>query len=340
MPLPQLSAEYLPVLEDELRRCVGDGPAELRDYFVMLRYHLGWTDEHGQPAPNGKTGKRIRPLLCLLTCAACAGEWQRAVPMAAAIELLHNFSLLHDDIQDASPLRHGRPTAWRVWGVAQAINAGDAMFTLAHLAPHHLTERGVPAETVLHALAEFDRTGLALTQGQYLDMRFETCERVTVDDYMSMIRGKTAVLLAASTKLGALLAGASAERMRDFEKFGLNLGLAFQAHDDWLGIWGDPAVTGKSAASDLEKRKKSLPVVYGMEHSAEFAHAYAQPASAGETVTALAAQLDSLGAQAYTLTAAETLTRNALAHLEAAHPSGPAGEALWALTHSLLKRSA
>jgi geranylgeranyl diphosphate synthase type I len=340
MALPLLSSSYLPLIEAELRRAVGDGPEALRDYFVMMRYHLGWVDEAGQASPNGSIGKRIRPLLCLLACAASGGEPARALPMAAAIELLHNFSLLHDDIQDNSPLRRGRPTVWQRWGVAQAINAGDAMFTLAHLAPHRLAERGVAPEVALAALAEFDRTCLALTQGQFLDMRFEGCERVTVDEYLRMIRGKTAVLIAACTKLGALLAGASAERQHHFEQFGLNLGLAFQVHDDWLGIWGDPAATGKSAASDLEQRKKSLPVVYGMERSPEFAARYAHPHAPGEPVAALAAQLDALGARAYTVQVAQSLTDEATAHLRAAAPAGPAAEALWELTGSLLKRNA
>ena len=340
MSLPQLSSQYLPLIEAELQRAVGEGPEELREYFVMLRYHLGWVDVEGKPLPNGNTGKRLRPLLCLLSCAAAGGEPRTALPMAAAIELLHNFSLLHDDIQDNSPLRRGRPTVWRHWGVAQAINAGDALFTLAHLAPHALTGRDLSAEVVLAALAEFDRTCLALTQGQYLDMRFEACARVTVEEYLRMIRGKTAVLIAACTKLGALLAGATPERQGHFEQYGLNLGLAFQVHDDWLGIWGDPAVTGKSAASDLEQRKKSLPVVYGMEHSPEFATRYARSHAPGEPVAELAAQLDALGAQAYTLQTAQSLTEQATAHLRAAEPAGSAAEALWELTDSLLKRSA
>jgi len=341
MPLPQLSAEYLPAVEAELRRALDGGRAELREYYVMLEYHLGWLDEHGLPLRDSQaSGKRLRPLLCLLSCAACGRDWQRALPMAAALELLHNFSLLHDDIQDASPLRRGRPTVWKLWGEAQAINAGDALFTLAHLTPHRLTEHGVPPVIVLAALAEFDRTCLHLTQGQYLDMRFETRARVTVDEYLVMIGGKTAALIAACTRLGALIAEAPPETTHHLSEYGRSLGLAFQVHDDWLGIWGDPAVTGKSAASDLEKRKKSLPVVYGLERSEDFAASYARPHHPTESVAALAQQLDALGAQTFTLAKAEALTQEALAHLEAAHLSGPAAEALLTLTQSLLGRTA
>jgi geranylgeranyl diphosphate synthase type I len=341
MPLAQLSALYLPAIEDELCRAVGGAArdlASLREYYLMMDYHMGWTDEKGGPAPAGAGGKRIRPLLCLLACAACGGDWQRALPMAAAIELLHNFSLLHDDIQDNSPLRRGRLTVWRKWGPAQAINAGDALFTLAHLAPHGLAARGVPADLIVTALAEFDQTCLALTQGQHLDMKFETRERITVQEYLAMIEGKTAALIAACAHLGALLAGAPAARAEHFRQFGRRLGLAFQVQDDWLGIWGDPAVTGKSAASDLEKRKKSLPVVYGLERSEAFAEAYARPHTPSASVADMAAALDQLGARHYTLTMAQTLTAEAVRELEAAQPEGEAGLALRELTDQLLSR--
>jgi geranylgeranyl diphosphate synthase type I len=328
-----LTSKLLAAIEDELRLAVGAGPATLRDYYLMLEYHLGWTD--GQTS-----GKRIRPLLCLLTCASAGGAWAQALPMAAAIELLHNFSLIHDDIQDNSPVRRGRATVWATWGPAQAINAGDAMFTQAHLAPHRMRALGAQAEVVLEALEIFDQTCLHLTQGQYLDMAFEQRESVSVAAYTEMIGGKTAALIAASARIGALIAGAAPERVTAFEQYGHHLGLAFQAHDDLLGIWGDPAVTGKSVASDLEKRKKSLPVVYGLEHSADFARAYALPSAQGSPVTELAAQLETLGARAYTQQQATALTAEATRFLDLAAPSGEAGQALRELTEQLLSRPA
>ena len=132
----------------------------------MLEYHLGWVGS------SGAIGKRIRPLLCLLCAAAAGGDWRQALPLGAGIELIHNFSLIHDDIQDNSPLRRGRPTVWQKWGSAQAINAGDAMFTLAYLAPQRLLAVGVSPEVALHALAELNFTCLELTQGQHLDMNY------------------------------------------------------------------------------------------------------------------------------------------------------------------------
>lgn len=332
MSLSQLATLYLPAIEAELKRALGSGPKHLREYYAMMEYHLGWD------APAATSGKRLRPLLCLLTCAASGGQWEQALPLGAAIELLHNFSLIHDDIQDNSPLRRGRPTVWQKWGQAQAINAGDAMFTLAHLAPHALTHRGISADVGLQALEIFGHTCLTLTQGQYLDMSFETRARVTVTEYLAMIEGKTAALVAASAELGALIAGVEAERQVQYQQFGRGLGLAFQIQDDVLGIWGDPAVTGKSAASDLEKRKKSLPVVYGLEQSAEFALAYARPHSSSESLSEMAMTLERLGAHESANQLAHDLTAQAIQHLEAAAPTGEAGRALHELTDQLLNR--
>jgi geranylgeranyl diphosphate synthase type I len=312
----------------------------LREYYAMMEYHLGWQENGtaGQRSPAG--GKRLRPLLCLLACSASGGDWQSALPMAAAIELLHNFSLIHDDIQDNSPVRRGQPAVWVRWGEAQAINAGDALFTLAHLAPHRLLARGVEPALALRALGEFDRTCLRLTQGQYFDMSFERRERVSVAEYLDMIEAKTAVLIAASARLGALLAGGDEARADHFGRYGRSVGLAFQIQDDLLGIWGDPSVTGKSAASDLEKRKKSLPVVYGLERSEQFAREYARPHRAGESVAELAQALEGLGAREYAQRQMLALMSDALRQLQAAAPEGEAALALRELTDTLLNRRA
>jgi len=347
MSLSQLAPLYLAALEDELHRAIGSetqhhhahpgaetrpaDPAYLDEYYTMLAYHLGWTD-------GGKGGKRIRPLLCLLCCTAAGGAWEQALPIAAAVELIHNFSLLHDDIQDNSPLRHGRPTVWTRWGQAQAINAGDAMFTLAYLAPHRARELGVSADISLAALADLTQTCLFLTQGQYLDMAFEQRPQITVNEYLTMIEKKTAVLIASAARLGARVAGAAPAQLEAFYRFGWNLGMAFQLQDDLLGIWGDPAVTGKSAASDLEKRKKSLPVVFGLERSADFARAYAAPHAAGEPVAALADQLAALGARADVEQRVHAATASAVEALEQCAPAAPAAQALRDLTDQLLRR--
>ena len=337
--LEKLSAEFLPAIEAEMRNVLGADGDDLHSspFYGMIHYHMGWADENLGPAQvNG--GKRIRPILCLLACAAAGGDWRQAVPAAAAIEILHNFSLVHDDIQDASPTRRGRATLWTIWGQPQAINTGDAMFAMAHLAMSRLAERGTSPDIVVRALRRFDETCIALTQGQYTDMSFEGRDEVDVAEYIAMITGKTAVLIALSTELGALVAGAENDRVQAFADFGLNLGLAFQVLDDVLGIWGDEVVTGKSAATDITTRKKTLPVLYGLPRSPALRDLYDGGATDGEFVRQAVALLDEAGARQYAVEEAKRYTNLATDGLTAAQPVGPAAEALDTLTCILLRR--
>jgi len=237
-------------------------------FYDMMRYHLGIADRRGEPAA-AQAGKMVRPALCLLSCEAAGGQRRQALPAAAAIELIHNFTLIHDDIEDASHSRHGRDAVWRVWGEAQAINAGDGMFALAHLALHRLLEAGVSAPQVLEAARLLDEATLALCEGQNLDLELEERLDVTCDDYLAMVSGKTAGLMGAATAVGALLGGASEDAVGAFKEFGRRLGLAFQIRDDMLGIWGDAAETGKPAGDDIAARKKSFPVVYALGRASE-----------------------------------------------------------------------
>jgi geranylgeranyl diphosphate synthase type I len=236
--------------------------------YEMMRYHLGLAGPRGEPAA-AQAGKMLRPALCLLSCEAVGGQRRQALPAAAAVELIHNFTLIHDDIEDASHSRHGRDTVWRVWGEAQAINAGDGMFALAHLALHRLVEAGAAASQVIEAARLLNEATLALCEGQNLDLEFEERLDVTCDDYLTMVSSKTAALMGAATAVGALLGGASEDTVGAFEKFGRRLGVAFQIQDDVLGIWGDAAETGKSAGEDIAARKKSFPVVYALERASE-----------------------------------------------------------------------
>jgi geranylgeranyl diphosphate synthase type I len=205
--LNQFFQEMLPAIEAEMKAVLQADGRSSDDFYGMMHYHMGWTDEQFQPA-QVKSGKRIRPILCLLTCAAAGGDWRQALPAAAAVEILHNFSLIHDDIEDASLTRRGRTTMWQIWGQELAINSGDAMFALAHVALGRLLERGVDAATVVQALRRFDETSVRLTQGQHADMSFEKRDQVSVDEYIEMITGKTAVLLSLCAQLGALTSAA------------------------------------------------------------------------------------------------------------------------------------
>jgi len=261
MTLQHYIDEFLPAIETELQQIIGTTKEEhYHGLHEMLAYAIGWKGEGAGPKARGK---RVRPLLVLLATASAGGNWEKALPAAAAVELVHNFSLIHDDIEDHSPLRRGRPTVWKLWGIAQAINTGDTMFTLAQQAVTRLIETATPAIT-LDATQLIQQTCLHLTQGQFLDISYEDRADLVIEDYWPMVGGKTAALLAASTELGALVADVDAETRNAYSNFGRNLGLAFQALDDYLGIWGDAEVTGKSVASDLIECKKSLPVLFGL----------------------------------------------------------------------------
>jgi geranylgeranyl diphosphate synthase, type I len=191
---------------------------------------------------------------------------EQAIPAALAVELVHNFSLIHDDIEDSDEERHHQPTLWKLWGVPQAINTGDGVFALARLQLSHLHERGVPAETALRVAARLDTTSIELCEGQYLDMRFEGRRDVTVAMYLDMIGRKTAALMECAAAMGGEIgAPEDAALVERLGSFGRALGMGFQLRDDMLGIWSAVAL-GKSAAGDLRQKKMSLPIIAALEH--------------------------------------------------------------------------
>ena len=327
----------LPALETEMRTVLHANGTPPDALYGMMQYHMGWLDADFNPIQTN-SGKRIRPLLCLLTTEAAGGSWEQALPAAAAVELLHNFSLIHDDIEDGSETRRGRLTMWKIWGTAQAINSGDAMFAVAHLALNNLMKRDVPAQTVVQALQRFDVTCVELTQGQHADMDFETRDSATVTEYINMITGKTAVLLAHCAELGALVADQDAATITHYAAFGRNLGLAFQVIDDILGIWGDEIKIGKSAASDIITKKKTLPVLYGLAQNQQLQDLDLKAEPNTRFVEAVVATLDELGARDFAIQYAKEYSAKAIEHLNAAQPQGDAGQALYALADMLLKR--
>jgi len=332
-PTP-LAPQMLEALEADLHAAASmlDSSA-YSEMAEMVAYHLGWTDDGA-----GAKGKRIRPLLTLLCCAAAKGVWRDALPAASAVELVHNFSLVHDDIQDKSRERRGRPTLWTRWGIAQAINTGDALLVLSRLSAFRLRASGHPAPTVLEVQRTLDEACLHLTKGQHLDLAFEDRDRVGVAEYMEMIEGKTAALIAAATSAGAALARAAPRVLDAYREFGRNLGLAFQIQDDILGIWGAPAVTGKPAGDDLIARKKTLPVLHGLENSADFARQWSSGSTSGEAIAAMTRELEGCGALDHAHTAAGEHTQASLESLDRARPEGPAGGELRDLARRLLRR--
>jgi geranylgeranyl diphosphate synthase type I len=309
--------------ETEILRLVGDHDPPTAGLYEMVRYHLG-LDGSGAPA-----GKRIRPLLGLLAYASIAGDHARALPGAAAVELGHNFSLVHDDIEDGDRERRHRPTVWAVHGIPQAINTGDILFSLSRMALHRLTELGFSDAKVLRLMRLYDETCVALCEGQYIDIR--TSERddiMSVELYFDMIGRKTAALIAASIEAGALLATDDEEVIRRYRAFGWALGLAFQLNDDLLGIWGAEQATGKEP-SDVARKKKTLPVIYAFEHAGpddrdRLRSLYAKDLPTKADIAEIVAILERTGARDFTREQAAGFRDEALAELDAAAVVRPA----------------
>lgn len=259
-------AEFGSLLSDveaEMAEVIDERGGHARPLYEMLRYHLGID------GVSGPRGKRMRPLLGLLAYESLTGDYRPALPGAAAVELGHNFSLVHDDIEDADRERRHRPTLWAIWGVPLAINAGDALFALSRLALYRLLEDGFSERRVLALMRVYDETCLALCEGQYLDISFEHQEDVSIEAYLEMIGKKTAALVGASVQAGAILATDDADVVEAYRRFGYDLGMAFQMADDVKGSFWASAASGKPEAGDIRRRKKTLPLVWAVERATE-----------------------------------------------------------------------
>jgi geranylgeranyl diphosphate synthase type I len=319
-------SELIADTEGEIVRLVRDRDPSTHGLYEMVRYHLA-LDGTGS---NG--GKRIRPLLGLLAYASIAGNHRAALPGAAAVELGHNFSLVHDDIEDGDTERRHRPTLWSIHGIPQAINTGDTLFSLSRIALHRLTDLGFSDAKVLRLMRLYDETCLALCEGQYIDIATgESNEVMSVDAYFDMIGRKTAALIAGSIEAGALLATDDEDVIARYRGFGWALGIAFQLNDDLLGIWGAEQATGK-AASDVAHKKKTLPVIYAVEHAgpedrARLLELYGRSEPTGAELEEIVRILERVGARDYTRDAARRYRDEALAELDAAGVVSPAARA-------------
>ena len=346
--LPGATVDIDDLIEPALLAAIAtlDGRAPL--LAGMVRYHLGYAGSDLAPieARTMDRGKRIRPTVALLAAAATGKDPRTAASLAAAIELLHNFTLIHDDIQDESPTRRHRPTVWSVWGVGQAINAGDALFALAHLPLYGLAASGISATLVVRLLEAFDRMTIAVVEGQTLDLGFEARTDVSASEYLEMIAGKTAAIVRYAAWAGALLGGADEAAAVRWAEFGLALGLGFQVRDDLLGIWGASDETGKAAADDVRRRKQSLPILMLRERlnsveRAELSRLFAAPSVDATGVARVLELLEREGVQ--TEVEAEIARfhdRATAALLDASRPGdNPARDHLQALVARLSVRS-
>lgn len=329
-----LVADSLPDVRDvvlpALRSAVDSLPEPVRG---MAGYHFGWLDESGRPAA-GPAGKLLRPALAVLCAQAVGAPAECAVSAAVAVELLHNFSLVHDDLMDGDTTRRHRPTVWSLFGAQAAILVGDALLALAI---------GVLAGTPSSAAA-LCATTQELIHGQRMDVSFEQRDDVSVTECLQMVGAKTAALLRCACELGARHGGGAAGQVAGLSGFGWHLGIAFQFTDDLLGIWGDPAVTGKPALADLQATKKSLPVVAalaaGGPHTHELAATYLAPRPLMEReLSAVARLIELSGGRAWAEAQAEQHIATALNHLTIAVAPSAAQEALVSLAAQVTRRT-
>jgi geranylgeranyl diphosphate synthase type I len=301
--------------EAEILRVVGERDPSTAGVYEMIRYHLGLD------GTNGPRGKRMRPLLGLLAYASIAGDHRAALPGAAAVELGHNFSLVHDDIEDGDVERRHRATLWALHGVPQAINTGDLIFSLSRVALHRLTDLGFSDAKVLRLMRLYDETCVLLCEGQYIDIATSAADDpMTVELYFDMIGRKTAALISASIEAGALLATDDEAVIAGYRRFGWALGLAFQLNDDLLGIWGQEQKTGKEP-TDVARHKKTLPVLYAFQHGEaadrrRLGELYASPEPTTADVAEIVAILERSGGQDFTRDEARRYRDAALAELD------------------------
>jgi geranylgeranyl diphosphate synthase type I len=318
--LPAMFARYRDRVEQELFRSVPS--AEDGALYTLLRYHLGWVDRHGTPAefPTSQ-GKVLRPTLCLFACEALEGDLSWALPTAASLELIHNFSLIHDDIQDRDLERRHQPTVWSIWGIPKALVAGNALQSAGDAALLDISRLDVAPQAALKVSRLLTESYLEMIQGQCLDLAFESSTTIGTQDYLQMIACKTGALIRTGLEIGASLATDDPATLAAFSRFGGSLGRVFQIRDDYLGIWGDTHLTGKPEVSDIRRRKKSYPVVFALERAEgqsrhDLLRVYSQEELDEEDVYRVQAILEEVGAREHTQSLVETSAQEALAALE------------------------
>ncbi len=257
--LEALLADWRSMVETSLQEHLASPEPILDPYMGMMHYHMGWVDREFRPVARS-VGKRSRPLLLLLACRTLGLDAEKALPAAASVELLHAYSLLHDDIEDGDEYRRHSPTVWKIWGIPQAINVGDGLFGCTFRAMAGLHGTGFESDTVAIAMSMLIDTSIALTEGQFLDIDFEQRTRLSLDDYTRMVQGKTAALFGTCLACGAHLSTNDGPMRERFRRLGEQTGIAYQMLDDIKGIWADADDTGKVPHQDIRRRKKSFPI--------------------------------------------------------------------------------
>lgn len=295
--------------------------SESVDVYGVLRYGMGRADAAGRPI-EAATGKAMRPTLCLFACEATGGDPVVAMPAAVALEYVHNFSLIHDDIQDRDETRHHRPTIWKIWGVPRAIVAGNVLRTLADIALSDAATYGLSDDDVLELSDTLTGAYLEMIEGQFLDLSYESRGDISLDEYLGMIARKTGALIRCSLELGAYVGSRNPETVEAFRRCGRSLGLVFQVKDDVLGVWGDPDSTGKPVGADVRRKKNSFPVVHAMANASgadaeTLEYVYGKEEPSDEDVIAVLDVMQRLGTRG---TAEDLTERHAMQALDALAP--------------------
>ncbi len=315
--LPAVFRRYRSEISFALRESLaGDGQA----LNPMLRYSMGWADADGDPI-DATEGKALRPTLCLLACEATGGSAHRAIPAAVSLELIHNFSLIHDDIQDHDEMRRHRRTLWAVWGEPKALVAGNALRTTADRCLWRLVDSGVGFAVAMDVEKTLTAAYLDMIEGQFLDLHYEGRPDVSLSDYLGMISLKTGALIRCALVLGAMVGTDDPGTVDAFRQCGRSLGLVFQIRDDILGVWGEEEFTGKPVGADIQRKKNTFPVVYAMSQArgrdkGKIRDIYLQPAVGDEDVAAVLSIMQRVGARQYAEDLAAEHSRLAMNALE------------------------
>ncbi len=255
---PNILIRYKDKFENELRNCLSDSHSQA---YSMLRYCMGWEDRNGNVF-QASSGKGLRPSLCLFVSEATGENLHQSIQVATSIELIHNFSLIHDEIQDLDQIRHHRPTLWTIWGKYKSLIAGNLMQVVAHKNINSIQFNDEQLKSSVSIL--LGNACIKMIEGQTLDLLFEKQDSIELEDYLHMISLKTGALLRASLNLGAILNVKDPYVLSCIDQAGQALGYAFQIRDDVLGVWGSQETTGKPVGADIRRKKKSLPIVHAI----------------------------------------------------------------------------
>ena len=340
-PLPVVFRAYRAEIEAALRSGLGRGDLAL---YRMLDYNMGWRDRAGRPTSGmDSVGKALRPTLCLFACEVTGSPARRALPAAVALEFIHRFSLIHDDIQDRDETRHHRPTLWAIWGEPKALVAGNALRAVADMSLAGLVDEGVDLDRAVAVTRLLTEAHLQMIEGQYLDLSYESRPDIGMSDYLDMISRKTGALIRCSLHVGALIGTRNQAAVEAFRKCGESLGLVFQIRDDVLGVWGDERVTGKPVGADIRRKKNSLPVVYAMSRAVgadkEFLESvYRRDGVDDSDVDGVLEIMDRLGVRTYADQLASETCGRALAALAAVEGTADFRRKTEELAHFLLVR--